>query len=313
MSSSYTFQADGVVSNGSGFAVRSDINNQLKALFSTSIGPTEPPTRYHCQLWADTSADQLKIRDKTNSNWVALRGLDGAFVVPDGNAVTPSFNFSTDTNTGIYKHAADTIGFSVGGNKQMLIGGDIVSGDGGPSVLFKTLVNPFKTNAEAGEGAQFTQRGRLNIGTFGAHSVGLNRLNTTGAYVVFAYNGNQLSGATISTNGTSVAYNTGSDYRLKENIVSLTGAKARVNQIPVYRFNFTNDSSIVVDGFIAHEAQAVVPEAVTGRRDEVDENGNPVYQGIDQAKFVPLLTAALQEAFAEIAALTARIETLEAG
>ena len=57
----------------------------------------------------------------------------------------------------------------------------------------------------------------------------------------------------------------------------------------------------------------MVPEAVTGYKDEVDANGDPVYQGIDQAKFVPLLAAALQEAYAEIAALTTRVEALEAG
>jgi hypothetical protein len=63
----------------------------------------------------------------------------------------------------------------------------------------------------------------------------------------------------------------------------------------------------VVDGFIAHEAAAVVPECVTGEKDEVDEDGNPIYQGIDQSKLVPLLTAALQEAVAKIEALEARL------
>jgi hypothetical protein len=50
--------------------------------------------------------------------------------------------------------------------------------------------------------------------------------------------------------------------------------------------------------------QTVVPEAITGEKDAVDDDGNPVYQGIDQSKLVPLLTAALQEAIG-------RIETLE--
>jgi hypothetical protein len=62
-------------------------------------------------------------------------------------------------------------------------------------------------------------------------------------------------------------------------------------------------SDKTVDGFIAHEAQAVVPEAITGEKDEVDADGNPVYQGIDQSKLVPLLTAALQEAIAKIEVL----------
>ncbi len=65
------------------------------------------------------------------------------------------------------------------------------------------------------------------------------------------------------------------------------------------------------DGFIAHEAQAVVPECVTGEKDAVDEDDNPVYQGIDQSKLVPLLTAALQEALAEIESLKARVTALE--
>jgi hypothetical protein len=84
----------------------------------------------------------------------------------------------------------------------------------------------------------------------------------------------------------------------------LTGATDRLKQIPVHRFNFIADPDTTVDGFLAHEAQAVVPECITGTKDEVDDDGNPVYQGIDQSKLVPLLTAALQEAIG-------RIETLE--
>jgi hypothetical protein len=117
---------------------------------------------------------------------------------------------------------------------------------------------------------------------------------------------------TISTGGSATAYNTSSDYRLKENVVPLSGAIDRLQQLPVHRFNFIADPDTVVDGFIAHEAQEIVPECVTGTKDEVDEDGNPVYQGIDQSKIVPLLTAALQEAIAEIASLKDRVAALEA-
>ena len=116
----------------------------------------------------------------------------------------------------------------------------------------------------------------------------------------------------ISVTVSATAYNTSSDYRLKENITLLDGAIARLNQLPVHRFNFIADPDTVVDGFIAHEAAAVVPECVTGEKDEVNENGDPVYQGIDQSKVVPLLTAALQEAIVMINALEARITALEA-
>jgi hypothetical protein len=69
---------------------------------------------------------------------------------------------------------------------------------------------------------------------------------------------------TIATNGSATAYNTSSDYRLKENVVPLTGAADRLSKLQVHRFNFIADPDKTVDGFIAHEAQAVVPECVTG-------------------------------------------------
>ena len=99
---------------------------------------------------------------------------------------------------------------------------------------------------------------------------------------------------------------------MKENIVNLDGAIDRVKQLAPKRFNFIADANKTVDGFLAHEAQAVVPEAVTGTKDEVDEENNPVMQGIDHSKLVPLLTAALQEAIAKIETLETKVAALEA-
>ena len=115
----------------------------------------------------------------------------------------------------------------------------------------------------------------------------------------------------IYWNGSSLAYNTSSDYRLKENIVDITDATTRVKQLQPKRFNFITDADTTVDGFVAHEVSSVVPEAITGEKDAADENGNPIYQGIDQAKLVPVLTKALQEAITKIEQLETRIQTLE--
>lgn len=123
-------------------------------------------------------------------------------------------------------------------------------------------------------------------------------------YHNFSYLGTTVGSITRSGT-TGVAYNTSSDYRLKENVVSLDSAIDRVKALSPCRFNFIGEQR-TVDGFLAHEAQAVVPESVVGNKDAVDSEGNPVYQGIDQSKLVPLLTAALQEAIA-------RIEVLEGG
>lgn len=114
----------------------------------------------------------------------------------------------------------------------------------------------------------------------------------------------------ITSNGTGVSYNTSSDYRLKEDWVAVADASTRVNALKPVNFAWKANGSRV-DGFLAHELADVVPEAVTGVKDAVDAEGKPVYQGIDQSKLVPLLTAALQEALAAIESLTARISALE--
>jgi hypothetical protein len=116
---------------------------------------------------------------------------------------------------------------------------------------------------------------------------------------------------TIATSGSSTSYNTSSDYRLKENVSPVTDGITRLQQLKPSRFNFIADPGKTVDGFIAHEVQAVVPEAITGEKDAVDDDGNLQYQGIDQSKLVPLLTAALQEAIGEIESLKARVTALE--
>ena len=123
--------------------------------------------------------------------------------------------------------------------------------------------------------------------------------------------GNTEVGSVKCTNS-ATSFLTSSDYRLKENIVPLSGAIDRINQLQPCQFNFIADSSHTVDGFIAHQAQNVVPECVSGEKDAVDNDGNPIYQGIDQSKLVPLLTAALQEAITRIETLETRITTLEA-
>ena len=110
----------------------------------------------------------------------------------------------------------------------------------------------------------------------------------------------------ISHTGTSTSYNTSSDHRLKENVDYTWDATTRLKQLKPARFNFiADDTNTLVDGFLAHEAQAVVPEAVTGTHNEVDDDGNAVMQGIDQSKLVPLLVKTIQELEARITALEA--------
>jgi len=135
--------------------------------------------------------------------------------------------------------------------------------------------------------------------------------NTSGTKSLIEFNNSNFKVGSIETSGTSTAYNTSSDYRLKENAVAIDDGITRLKTLKPYKFNFKNDSSTKVDGFFAHEVTAV-PEAISGAKDEVDSDNNPVYQGIDQSKLVPLLTAALQEAVTKIEVLETKVAALEA-
>jgi hypothetical protein len=167
---------------------------------------------------------------------------------------------------------------------------------------------------------------------------------TTGNQIFarFATDSNAQRGTIVYNRGSGlVAYNTTSDYRAKKDVKPIVGATNRLMQLNPVSFSW-NDNEARIDGFIAHEAQEIVPEAVTGAKDAMrteeyavtpavlDDDGNvvteavigtrevPDYQGIDQSKLVPLLTAALQESItiiesqqSQILSLSERIEALE--
>merc|ERR1712072_254350 len=114
----------------------------------------------------------------------------------------------------------------------------------------------------------------------------------------------------ISTNGSATTYATSSDYRLKENQVVISDGITRLKTLKPYRFNFKKDPTTTVDGFFAHEVTAV-PEAISGEKDSIKEDGSIDPQGIDQSKLVPLLTAALQEAITKIETLETKVAALE--
>ena len=185
------------------------------------------------------------------------------------------------------------------------------------------------------------------------HGIIVKELGANGPQMGFLNSSGTVVGS-ISSNASSTSYVTSSDYRLKTDAQPMAGASARVQALKPVNFEWISTGERV-DGFLAHEAQEVVPEAVTGTKDAMrdeeyeitpavyedvvipavlDEEGNeleaerteqrlvseavmgtrsvPEYQGIDQSKLVPLLTAALQEALTEIADLKERVTALEA-
>jgi len=138
----------------------------------------------------------------------------------------------------------------------------------------------------------------------------------TGTLVYFLYNNTTFVGS-ITSAGSSTSYGSISDYRLKENVQPMTEALAKVAQLKPCTYKWKSDGSDG-QGFIAHELQAVVPDAVVGEKDAVDVDENPIYQNVDTSFLVATLTAAIQELKAindtqaeTINALTARVVALE--
>jgi len=212
----------------------------------------------------------------------------------DGDIRADGIYGQADTNTSIQFPGSDVITFNEGGSEVMRINS---SGD----VLVGCETSPSAT--VGGSGFIDSSNGR--------NSLYLSTLSTGSQGIAYFWNPNGLVGQII-TNGSATSYATSSDYRLKENITEITDGITRVKRLNPSRFNFIADPDKIVDGFIAHEVQDIVPEAVAGEKDAVDSDGKPEYQGVDYGRITPLLTAALKEAIEKIEMLEARIAVLEA-
>jgi hypothetical protein len=163
--------------------------------------------------------------------------------------------------------------------------------------------------SDAAAGGTGTRNMQMNLPNYGEGIRFIRTGTYNGGAMKFYSNTSQVG--SVQVNSSSTSYNTTSDYRAKENVVPMENSINRLKELKPCRFNFIIEPENTVDGFIAHEAQEVVPEAVTGEKDKLNYEGNPEYQGIDQSKIVPLLTSALQEAISKIEQLETRIQTLE--
>jgi len=250
----------------------------------------------------ESGDDSLQVH-LAGSNVFLFSGSEGRMRAPStgavnvlnaaGSASAPVYSFNDDNNTGMYRAAADTIAFTTAGSERSRItsGGDVLIGT---------------TNSG----------GRLevtDVDNASAPVVGINANSySSGTVYHIRFRINDSTKGSVTSNGTSVAYNTSSDYRLKENVDYTWDATTRLKQLKPARFNFiADDTNTLVDGFIAHEVSSIVPEAISGVKDATetytDDEGNEqtriAAQGIDQSKLVPLLVKTIQELEARITAL----------
>jgi hypothetical protein len=199
-------QHDYVIANGTGAAVRSDLNNGLAAIVSNNSGATEPATMYAYQWWADTTTGLLKLRNSANSAWISLRELDGTLTIEDGTAAAPGLAFTSDLNTGLFRVGADQVAISTGGTSRLAVSTTAVSSTlavdhplgavGTPSITFTGDLNTglFSPGADTvalvtggTQRATIDSSGRLLVGT--STTVGENRtLQVAGIGAEFFYN-----------------------------------------------------------------------------------------------------------------------------
>jgi hypothetical protein len=211
------------------------------------------------------------------------------WVASGGNATDPMIRVKDDTDTGIFFPAANEMAFSVAASEQMRI----VNG----GILLNT------TN--------ILTAGYLciSVPSNNYNAIVLRDSGTTytsaNYYQVFTNSTNTIAGSISHNTATTIGFNTSSDYRLKEDFKDFNGLDILSN-IKFYDFKWKEENKRM-HGVIAHELEPLLPLAVSGLKDAIDEEGNIVAQGVDYSKLVPILGKAIQELKAEIEELKALI------
>jgi hypothetical protein len=301
---------------------------QIQANVDGTPGSNDMPGSLQFYTTADgASSVTERMRIDDNGNVRINNGAAANFTVDDDNSRSLTVAAASNANAMYVAHSSGRgvgyFGYD-GGGDRLIIACD--NGSGSNSIQFSVNAGSSSdTNNVDGIAAAMTidSLGNLLLGKPANNATvqGINMYPDGAAYYIsdgtgafdsvrFYRNETGITVGRISTTGTATSYVTSSDYRLKTDAQPMTGASDRVLALKPVNFEWISDGSRV-DGFLAHEAQEVVPECVTGTKDAVDADGNPDYQGIDQSKLVPLLTAALQEALTKIETLEARITALE--
>jgi len=244
---------DYVISNGTGSAVRSDINGALAAIVSQNSNASAPATTYAYMSWADTSAGVMKMRNGANSAWISLYELDGTFLASDislaaGSAAAPSLFFTGDTNTGLFSPGADTVALATAGSNRLHIssGGLVGIGTTSPSTILSVIGTSQITHTFTGApGGSSLQMGQFN--TSGDASVN----NTANAPLLFATNNTERARIDSSGRllvGTSTATSVGGAAALSqiETGANIGLSVLRRSDTPIIAFGRANGSGSTI-------------------------------------------------------------------
>jgi len=291
-----------ITTNGSGTLAFSSVGADADNYFATSgLSSKDLGTGLHIKT-ADSGAsvagdmDELVLENSSNTGLSILSATNGLGRI--------AFGDSGDNAIGgiDYNHSDNSLKLSTNGSERMRLttGGNLGIANNAPNAALEVSPTTSEVVIRATGNSQSNELIRWN-----------NTNTTSSNHTISFFKRNNTTTGSIAHTNNSTSFNTSSDYRLKENEVTLSNGITRLKTLKPYRFNFKTDADKTVDGFFAHEVSSVVPEAITGDKDAVDSEGNVEPQAIDQSKLVPLLTKALQEAITKIESLEARVKTLE--
>jgi len=255
----------------------------LDASGNLGVGTTSPASKLNvadtstnCTVTVTNSASNFQVQSNANDGYFNLNGSGNIIFRSGTPSVTERARIDSSGNL-LVGTTTNSLGGKVTSNGVATIGGGCFAATGfGDAIGYGMRYQQSTTN---GVPVQFLNSGGTQIGT-------------------------------ISTTGSATSYVTSSDYRLKEDIQPMVGALSVIEQLNPVTYKWKADGSDG-QGFIAHELQAVIPDAVSGEKDAVNEDGSINPQGIDTSFLVATLTAAIQEQQALITQLTARITALE--
>jgi len=260
---------------------------------NVGIGTSSPSDILHIK---DTASTNLLIDAPTDNASLTLQcgssdaGAEGAFIQFIQNTTAKwQMGMNTDNTFRWYNYATSSEAMQIDSSGNLLVG----------------TTNPVNGYGNNNAGVTIsTTRAQVFSNSSGDYGLVLNKTSYQSGSTCYQINFRTLNQSVggIFTNNSATIYSTSSDYRLKENVVTDWDATTRLKQLKPSRFNFIADADTTVDGFLAHEVQAIVPEAISGTKDAVDADGNAVMQGIDQSKLVPLLVKTIQELEARITA-----------
>jgi hypothetical protein len=198
---------DYVISNGTGAAVRSDLNGALAAIVSQNSSASEPSPTYAYMRWADTTAGVMKMRNGSNSAWISLYELDGTFLASDislaaGSAAAPSLFFTGDTKTGLFSPGADTVALATAGSNRLHItsGGLVGIGTSAPASALDVSGGSIKLR-NASSGTNFGYEVDVN------HVTGVSQKMLTARYMIAGASGSLVDIAGINAEIENASFN----------------------------------------------------------------------------------------------------------